>query len=213
MMLRRFHFMFLSLHHSHLPSRPELRKKIDRGYCIDSAYAEGITQDIGDSSTCVAPVFLNILFMGLIIEYVKWLFLRTDTVQDAREKFSKDYGVPDVDVFADDKEASKGSMTATLYGAIGFIICVFVLDLKQDKINLYIRLYNAFVEFKILTSYVATYKAVWGAKDQGTFAKAEHNIVETLAQIYGIEIKKPIITESDMSLLNEDEPGESKKNN
>ena len=87
------------------------------------------------------------------------------------------------------------------------------MDLKQDKINLYIRLYNAFVEFKILTSYVATYKAVWGAKDQGTFAKAEHNIVETLAHIYGIEIKKPIITESDMSLLNEDEPGESKKNN
>ena len=128
--------------------------------------------------------------MGLIIEWVNWAFLRTDTVQDARVKFKKDYGVEDC--FKDDKEAARSQMKGSIYGTLGFIIVVFVLALKQDKINLYIRLYNFFIECKIMRSYASTYIAVWGLKDQGKkepySAKLERKIVEAFSlYIYGFE--------------------------
>ena len=153
--------------------------------------------------------------MGLIIEFVKWMFLRTDTVQNAREKFSKDHNDPDCDVFADDKAASRSSMMCCLYGTLGFIICLFVLKLNPDKIHLYIRLYNGFVEFNILHAYVATYKTVWGLKDQGEkepfIAKAERKFVEALGYIYGIEVKQtPLDPKAAAGKLYDDEPNTKK---
>ena len=103
-----------------------------RGYCIDSALKEGDTEDIGDSSTCLAPVYLNLLFMAVIMDWVYCLLLRTDTVEDARKRYEHDY--PEVDCFEGEKAEASSNLALSIVQVLFFSFsCVLLMDPNENE--------------------------------------------------------------------------------